>query len=490
MTRLSFVRPYSLCVRRLAAFIHSIIWYFALSLTTVAGVAQAQTVDDARIGGLAWLILNQNPNGNWGAAGQPHVVITTQSLASFRKALINPSAYPYANGISWLANTSALSTDSIARRMIELKAAGFENLIYTGQWLTLQDNRNEAYGWGAYADYYTSYPDTALALTAARVLGYTTFFLGYSWGLKNSVYCGMLYGQHADGGWSYSGSAAGTSAGVEPALGTTEILPTVYNILELEAINNANVVQGSAAVVCGTTRSILNGIADGLSFILSKRNVDGGFGLNGISTVAETAMAYSAISTLRSPADTDAINALNYLVAQQDTSATSAKGSWGNDAYLTSLVMSVFPTPPVLLTDIDQDAIPNAVELLIGRNPFVWDNKVVIPGGVLGGGSTTAGLTIDNTLTESTPRFARYTKALTASGGMPPYSWSITSGSLPPGLSIDPAAGTISGNTSARGVYDFDYAVTDANMTQVSVWGTITVISSPLERAVFQFLND
>lgn len=496
MACLSFVHPYSLCTRKLEGLFHLFTWYLAFALISFVGAAQAQTVDEARINGLAWLILNQNPNGNWGAADQPQVVITTQSLESFRKALINTSAYPYANGISWLANASAFSTDSIARRIIELKAGGFDTTVNTG----LPDStlrrivetyRNEAYGWGAYADFYTSYPDTSFALAALRSIGYTSFYQSNPYGLQNAVYCGMLFGQHTNGGWSYSGPAGGTSAVVEPAIGVTEILPTAYNILELKAISDTNVAAGWSQwdVVCTGTRTIAASIADGLSFILSKRNADGGFGLNGTSTVDETAMAYKAISTLSSPTDVNAIGALNYLLTQQDASTTAAKGSWGNDAYLTSLVLSVFPTPSVLLTDSDQDKIPNAVELLLGRNPAVWDNKLVAPGGAQGGGSTMAGLTITNTLAESTPRFARYTKVLTATGGVPPYNWSVTSGSLPLGLTLDPTTGTISGNSSSKGVYDFDYAVTDANMTQVSVWGTITVISSPLEKAVFQLLD-
>ena len=298
----------------------------------------------------------------------------------------------------------------------------------------------------------------------------------------------------------------------------TEILPTTYNILELAAINNANVSANwnPDKVVCPSTRNMAVSIADGLSFIRSKRNTDGGFGLNRASTIAETAMAYKAISSLASPVDPDAVAALGYLVAQQDTSTTPAKGSWGNDAYLTTLVMSVYPSPPTPLTDTDHDGIPDAVEILIGRNPNVWDNKVSILGGrsatarafggsstairsqgdspspitisIVGGGAAAARLTISGALADSTPRFAHYTRTLTASGGTPPYSWSIISGSLPPGLSIDSLTGAVSGNPSALGAYGFDLAVTDTNRAQISVRGTITVTSSPLERAIFQHL--
>jgi hypothetical protein len=55
-----------------------------------------------------------------------------------------------------------------------------------------------------------------------------------------------------------------------------------------------------------------------------------------------------------------------------------------------------------------------------------------------------------------------YSEALTAKGGTSPYSFSITSGSLPTGLTL--ASGTISGTPSAAGTFTFTVGVTDANL--------------------------
>lgn len=54
-----------------------------------------------------------------------------------------------------------------------------------------------------------------------------------------------------------------------------------------------------------------------------------------------------------------------------------------------------------------------------------------------------------------------YTQPLAASGGVPPYLWSITAGALPAGLSLDPATGTISGAPSANGNFPFTVQVSD-----------------------------
>ncbi len=54
-----------------------------------------------------------------------------------------------------------------------------------------------------------------------------------------------------------------------------------------------------------------------------------------------------------------------------------------------------------------------------------------------------------------------YTGALAASGGTPPYSWALVSGSLPPGLNLSPA-GVISGTPDSPGSFAFTVQVTDS----------------------------
>ena len=67
-----------------------------------------------------------------------------------------------------------------------------------------------------------------------------------------------------------------------------------------------------------------------------------------------------------------------------------------------------------------------------------------------------------------------YSQTLTASGGLPPYTWSATG--LPGGLTIDPSSGTITGVASAAGNFAPAITVTDSALARATDRFTINVI--------------
>ena len=61
-----------------------------------------------------------------------------------------------------------------------------------------------------------------------------------------------------------------------------------------------------------------------------------------------------------------------------------------------------------------------------------------------------------------------YSQTLGASGGTPPYTWSVSSGSLPAGLALGASNGTISGTPSAGGSSTFTVRVSDTAAVSVT----------------------
>lgn len=82
-----------------------------------------------------------------------------------------------------------------------------------------------------------------------------------------------------------------------------------------------------------------------------------------------------------------------------------------------------------------------------------------------------------------------YNQTLTASGGVPPYIWTVSGGSLPPGLTLN-TNGSILGTPTVGGVYTFTARVTDSASTSATqayqvtvIAGVIITTASPLPEA-------
>jgi hypothetical protein len=76
-----------------------------------------------------------------------------------------------------------------------------------------------------------------------------------------------------------------------------------------------------------------------------------------------------------------------------------------------------------------------------------------------------------------------YSQQLSAAGGKPPYSWAVTGGALPGGLTLAGSTGIISGTPSATGSFSFTVTATDAASATASKTLAINVAPPPLSIA-------
>lgn len=73
-----------------------------------------------------------------------------------------------------------------------------------------------------------------------------------------------------------------------------------------------------------------------------------------------------------------------------------------------------------------------------------------------------------------------YSHALSVSGGTAPYTWAISSGALPTGLSLNAATGAITGVPSAGGTFAFTVQVTDSITAVGTVNCSITILPAAI----------
>ena len=77
-----------------------------------------------------------------------------------------------------------------------------------------------------------------------------------------------------------------------------------------------------------------------------------------------------------------------------------------------------------------------------------------------------------------------YSDTLTAAGGTTPYTWSISAGTLPAGLTLNTSTGVVSGTPTTAGTSSFTVKVTDAKSKTATFATSITILSSMLTVAV------
>ncbi len=211
-----------------------------------------------------------------------------------------------------------------------------------------------------------------------------------------------------------------------------------------------------------------------------------------VSGTLPAGLALSAAGTL-SGTPTQ-VGTFSFSVKVTDKAGSQASGSY-SVVIASGLAISTAPVLPTAETGVAYSATLQAVG---GTSPYQWVVTAgSLPGGlnfsgtgVISGTPSASGaftftaqvtdgntnqatkqftltvngaLSISSTTLPAGSTLSTYDQTLTASGGQPPYSWSVTGGALPAGLSLQGPTGTLIGVPSNTGNFSFAVTVTDAN---------------------------
>jgi hypothetical protein len=110
-------------------------------------------------------------------------------------------------------------------------------------------------------------------------------------------------------------------------------------------------------------------------------------------------------------------------------------------------------TVALTATSTAKTSISNSITLSIPANPSIVTAAGVLPGGIVG---------------------TAYATTLSGTGGIPPYTWTITQGALPAGLALS-STGAITGAPTAAGTASFTVTLTDSGSPALTATSAYTL---------------
>jgi hypothetical protein len=234
-----------------------------------------------------------------------------------------------------------------------------------------------------------------------------------------------------------------------------------------------------------------------------------------------------------------AIGTFSFTVTAKDSEATPQTVSKAESITISAASKTVGPLS-ITTTSLASATAGTGYSATLGATggtaPYTWSiasgslpaGVTLSTSGVISGTPTASGsfvITADVKDSEATPQLASYSETLTvaapaalavkpitlssattgsaysatlsATGGIPAYTWSVASGALPTGLTLS-SSGAISGTPTATGTFSFTAQVKDSEATpktattagSIAVSGASTTVAPPSQAAGYNLVFD
>ncbi len=314
-------------------------------------------------------------------------------------------------------------------------------------------------------------------------------------GLSLAASSGVISGTPSAAGASSFNVTVKDSAG-----NTSPAQPLSITIVAPVTVSTTSLPNGEVGVGYSATLAATGGTPPYSSWTVSSGTLPAGLSLAAstgvISGTPSTGGTSSFSVTVKDSAgNTSPAQPLSIIVASGLTITTTSLPNGTVGVGYNQTLSAAGGTPPYSSWTVNSGALPSGLSLnsssgVISGTPAA--NIGTFSFSVTVQDSTHAtspaqplSITIVNSVTITTTSLSNatvgvaYAQTLAASGGTPPYSsWTVSSGTLPTGLSLSASSGTISGTPSATGASSFSVTVKDsAGNTSPAQPLSITVVA-------------
>lgn len=300
-----------------------------------------------------------------------------------------------------------------------------------------------------------------------------------------------------------TGTATGASTGsltfkVTDAVGNTSVSQAITFTVNPPApltITTGSLPGAALGVAYSQTLQATGGVP-AYQWILTGGSLPAGLSLSGAGVISGTPTGTTGTSNFSvtvtdsqtpTPATNTASLSITVSIAPLSVTTTSLLGGSVNNAYSQTLQANG-GTPPYTWS-ISSGTLPTGLNVNANTGAITGTPKatgvssftVKVTDSAAATATANLSITINADLAITTTSLpagsvsTAYSQTVAASGGVQPYAWSITSGSLPDGLSINSGSGIISGTPSAMGTSTFTVTVKDSENPQVSASSSLSI---------------